>query len=194
MPKVENITLHISRDSLRTPSSGANSSPACKPTLFLPIESKRSVSYVAAPVDRTLSTESTDTSLSPSTDRFPGRLSFSTKSLDRPSSAPLPGGRATRIEPNRRKSVSWAAVSEVRVIGLPDSSLKDGFIGENCVEKFVKKLRRSPKHADTIYVYQSAPWADFDDQNELNAYLPLSSEPSFVECDNISPILCESSN
>lgn len=191
MPKVENLTLRITRDSLRTPTSGSNSATKCKPTLFLPIESKRSLSYVPAPVGRTISTESTDTSLSPSADRLLGKLSPIEASVKRFSQAHLSAHSEARILGSSQKSVSWAPVSEVRVIGIPDPSSDGESVIQDCVESFVKKLRRSPKHADTIYVYQRAPSMDFDDQQ---AYQPCSSEPLFVDCDTNAPILCESSN
>ena len=170
MPKVDNITIRVARDSLRTPNAGVPAGHPCKPTLFLPIESKRSSTYIATPVNRTISTESTDTSLSPSSDRLSvwlrsprecGCLNGTSIGTKHPKA---------QIMGRRQKSVSWASVSQIKVIGLPETlSEQQQIITEN-VENFVKKLRESRKHTDTIYVYQSDPSMDVDDQDEWGAY------------------------
>jgi len=74
----------------------------------------------------------------------------------------------SKIASNPLKSVSWAPVEHIKVIGDPEKLSEDQSIIESEVEKFVKKLRSSPKHTDTIYVYQSDPMADFDDLDEFD--------------------------
>ncbi len=74
----------------------------------------------------------------------------------------------SKIACNPLKSVSWAPVAHIKVIGVPEKLSEDQSIIQSEVEIFVKKLRNSPKHTDTIYVYQSDPMADFDDLDEFD--------------------------
>ena len=195
MPKVDNITIRVTRDSLRTPNSGTAAGHPCKPTLFLPIESKRSSTYIATPVGRTISTESTDTSLSPSSDRLSMRLRSPREYGGLNGTSIGTKHHKAQIMGQRQKSVSWASVSQIKVVGMPETLSEEKQIIRENVENFVKKLRESPKHTDTIYVYQSAPSMDFDDQDEWEAYQPSSSPKlSLVADDSYSAIACESSN
>jgi predicted glycoside hydrolase/deacetylase ChbG (UPF0249 family) len=64
------------------------------------------------------------------------------------------------------KSVSWAPISHVSVIDNGEILNEYG----HQVEKFVMKLRKSPKHADTIYVYEKPSTVIADEDNEEEGF------------------------
>ncbi len=155
MFQMENLTVRVHRDSFRIPPDTAvGSKTSHKPLILLPIESKSCPSYRHSPVGRTTSTDSTDTSLTPTSRRLvpPQAVLNERFILERPSSGSTIA----------KKRVSWAPISHVKVI-VAERSPSGYTRFQGNLDEFDKTLKNSPKHVDTIYIYQSAPpLMDFD--------------------------------
>ena len=194
MPKFDNISVRVCRETFKTPiKTDAGPVHGSKPRIFLPIVSKRSADYAPNFVARTTSTDSTEASLSPQNNAVTGAPAVQKDAVNGLVSS---SRFMTLNEPKNRttppKTVSWASVSHVNVVSPEDSPSYKNDLAPKLVA-FVEKLRRSPKHADTIYVYQSTPFMDFDDQDE-DEYRFFSPLPHNSGIHSIPLTLCDSSN
>ena len=196
MPKLESISVRVCREAFTTPiKSDSIAVSACKPLIFLPIQSKRSPEYTPSFVQRTTSTDSTEASMSPQNNEVNEKVDSRKEQMPESSSS---GRLITFSESKHRvsppKTVSWASVSHVNVVSTDDSHSAKNDVEPNLAQ-FVERLRRSPKHADTIYVYQSTSFMDFDDKDEdISDYRFFSSLPQDVGIHSIPLTSCESSN
>ena len=161
------VTINVGQTLFKTPGTPQlSTTQPIAGRLSLPIQSKRSLTYVANPVGRTTSSDSTD--VSPTLSER--SIVDSPKSVKAPfiditnESENLASNTASKRVNRKqgrlvRKSVSWAPVCRIKVI---DDKATEGV---HEAEKFVNKLQKSPKHADTIYVYEKASFSTTDDED-----------------------------